>query len=459
MAHRIVLALVAVLAAGPVVRAGDPTLPEGASLRLGEVRFRAGGEVLELHFSPDGSELTSRVALGDTRTRTTLWDAAEGLPLAVTMEPRRPGPRVRWSATAIPSTTRGVEISSEGVPVVRDYAAGKDVVRLTGHFARVCAVAVSPDGRRIATASVDGLIRVWEAAKYRPLREAAGHSAAVRSLELAPDGRTLLSLGGDGTARVWDVASGRERRAFAVPPGARVGFTGDGAALRIGSTARDLVTGLEITSPLPGSVAPVNLERASLPGLVAALSPDGRTLAIARSDGSIDLCETGSLQVRRTLAGHAGPCLDLLFTPDGTRLLSASADHSILVWPVRVRDVALTAELKRETDATVLWSRMAYGKGTESYPAMARLAADPDAAVKMAKLCLKPGGATNPVADGRAVELLESLGTLEARALLRELAEEESAAARVRESRAALTRLGDVRYSRDGVRTIGGSKP
>jgi len=464
MSQRFQFALTAVLLNCALGSGADPTLPDGAVLRLGDTRFRAGGAVSDLHFSADGTELTSRVALDGDRTRTTLWEVASGLPLAVTTEPRRPGARMRWSATSIPNSPRGIAIGDDGVPVVRDYTEEKDVARLTGHFARVSAVAVSPDGKRIATASADGFIRVWDAATFRPLHETLGHTAAVRSLELSPDGRTLLTVGADRTARVWDLATGRERRAFALLAGPHAAFTPDGAAIRIPTAervlVRDLVTGLEITSPAPRgepSQAGV-IEWLRGAGAVAA-SPDGRTVALGRRDGRIELLETASLQVRRTLPGHAGACLDLLFTPDGTRLVSAGADHSVLVWPVRLRDVSLTAELKRETDAAALWSRMAYAKGPESYPAMARLAADPAGAAKMARFCLKPGGVANPVADARAVELLESLGTLEARALLRELAEDESDAVRVRESRAALTRLGDVRYSRDGVRNIGGTRP
>ena len=100
-----------------------------------------------------------------------------------------------------------------------------------------------------------------------------------------------------------------------------------------------------------------------------------------------------------------------------------------------------------------------YQLSDDPYPAMARLTADPGAAVKMAKRCLKPGDASNPIADARAVELLEAIGSVEARALLRELAEDETDTVRLRESRAALTRLGDVRSHGDGVRTVGGTRP
>jgi hypothetical protein len=456
MSHRIGLALCFTLI-GASLRAADPTLPAGASHRLGDARFRAGGEVHDLHFSPDGAELTSRVDIGNDRDRSTLWNVKTGLPLAVFSGPRQPGSRVRWAATDIPDTTLGIQIGDDGVPVVRDFAAKKDLARLTGHFARVSAVAVSPDGTKLATASSDGLIRVWDAATFRPLHEPAGHSALVRSLELAPDGRTLLTVGNDRTARVWDLATGRERRAFKIPTGSQPAFSSDAVAVCIpgpdGDVFRDLVTGLQITSPVEkGPNPPWNLKR-------IAVSPDGRTAAVGRSNGSIDLVELLTLQVRRTLAGHDGPCREVIFTPDGTRLISTGTDHCVYVWPVRVRDVPLAEGLKRETDGTALWNTMAYGRASESYSAMARLAAEPAAAIAMAKRCLKPGAASNPIADARAVELLEAVGGAESRAILRELASEESATTRSRESRAALTRLGDAMWSRDGVRTIGGTKP
>src|SRR5262249_3085629 len=162
------------------------------------------------------------------------------------------------------------------------------------------------------------------------------------SLELAPDGRSLLTVGNDRTVRIWDLATGKERRTFAVPADSRPAFSADAAAVCIptagGDVFRALVTGLEITSPvIKGTAVWPKLER-------FAVSPDGRTVALGRSDGTIDLCETASLQVRRTLAGHDGPCREMLFTPDGSRLISAGADHCVYVWPVRVRDMPMDEE-------------------------------------------------------------------------------------------------------------------
>ena len=136
------------------------------------------------------------------------------------------------------------------------------------------------------------------------------------------------------------------------------------------------------------------------------------------------------------------------FTPDGARLLTASGDHTVLVWDMRLRSVPLPYALKNETDFAKLWAVLTTGKAEPAYLAMARMARDPDPALGMAKAKLKPvakgdrdAGATR-VADGRAIELLESLGTAESRAFLKELAAGDRSAFRTREAGRAVERLG-----------------
>jgi WD40 repeat protein len=308
---------------------------------------------------------------------------------------------------------------------------------------------------------------VWDAATLRPLVETTGHTAAVRTVDVSPDGRLALTIGADRSARVWNLATGREVRAFPLPPDVRPTLTPDGAAVRIPLpdrvVLRDLVTGLEITSASPGEPPPESFPVATAllrrVGLCVAVSPDGRTAAVGDRTGAVELYELATGQVRRVLVGHRGACLDVAFTPDGSRLLSAGADQVVLVWGVRVRDVPLPDVVKRETSAVKLWDRMTHGGGVEAYQAMARLAADPAAAVKMARLRLKPGTEAAPIGEARVVELLEAVGTVDARALLRDLADDEADGVRFRTARAALARLGEPRYDRNVIRPVGGTMP
>jgi hypothetical protein len=158
------------------------------------------------------------------------------------------------------------------------------------------------------------------------------------------------------------------------------------------------------------------------------------------------VCEIATGAGRRKLAGHRGAVRVLGFTPDGTRLLTAGGDHTVLVWDVRLQNVPLPEAIKNETNAVKLWDTLASGKAEDAYLAMARLARDPEAALKIAKMKLKPATKNardtdaTKLADSRAIELLESLDTEASFALLKELADGYADAFRTQEAKRAIER-------------------
>ena len=77
------------------------------------------------------------------------------------------------------------------------------------HRLGVECVAWSPDGGRLAPASFDGTVRVWDAATGATLAVLEGHTGWVLSVAWSPDGGRLASASFDGTVRVWDAATGR----------------------------------------------------------------------------------------------------------------------------------------------------------------------------------------------------------------------------------------------------------
>jgi WD40 domain-containing protein len=430
-----------------MIQSAEP-LPAGAVARLGDTRFRADGPVRQLRFSTDGRVIHGWVSADDGVLRPMDWDTDSGMRI----EPRDAGEPPDQPENAVPAVrlerNRVLTAGPGNVGIVWDADARKELARLGGHVGTVRAVAASPDGRRLATGDAEGLVRLWDAERYLPLPGPRGHTGAVRAVQFSADGKRAMTTGDDQTARVWDLTTGRELRAFATNAAIDLNAAGTGAIVRTGETTtiRDVVTGLEMIPPdganRSSAVLPARYEARSVPGE----SPCGRIRAQLRGDAFIELREASTDEVRRVLHGERKTLRVLGFTPDGSRLLTASADHTILVWDVRLQATPLPDAIKCETKAVKLWEMMCMGSANEAYVAMARLAAEPPAAVRMARFRLTPARSSDQetaakrLADSRAVELLEALGTEESRVFLKELAEGDRSTWLRREARRAVER-------------------
>ncbi len=287
------------------------------------------GQVLSAVFSPDGTHVVT--ASQDQTAR--LWDAATVKEITVLRGHAAP----LSSAAYSPDGTRVVTASEDKTVRLWDVATGKEIVFLRGHTAAVNSAAYSPDGTRVVTASDDKTAQVWDVATGAPNVILRGHDGQVYSAAYSPDGTRIVTASEDKTARLWDAATGRQIAVFIGHDGLvfSAAYSPDGTRIATASedrTARlwDAVTGKQI------AVLSGHNDRV----FSAAFSPNGTRIATASRDKTARLWDAATGKQVAVLRGHDDAVWRAAFSPDGTRVVTASADGTARIW-----DAATGAEI------------------------------------------------------------------------------------------------------------------
>jgi RNA polymerase sigma factor (sigma-70 family) len=480
-------------------RYGDP-LPPGAVARLGTVRWRSIGLSYFLEFSPDDRVLASvcwdRVILWDAATgrqlrrmslpvspangraftpdgktllvldgsgTITFWDVATGKRVRTLALPRdKAGERYAYGMRLSPDGSLLAVQDSTGKPLLLDAVSGRLVHALGSAGAGFDTVAFAPDGKTIATSAYTEKgfqIKLWDVATGKLVRDIGGpKKPPIYDLTFSPDGKTLACSNG-AQVSLMDVATDKEISRFDAPERSAwsLHFTSDYDDTTAPHQVRvwDAATGTEL-GHFEGRATDVS---------ALAFSPDGRRLVSGLRDGSVlvwdlttlprppalDLPPGGLPALWTDLAGSdAGRANRAAWTlavhPDAAiPFLKEHVPPAAAVDERQVRRWIADLDSDRfETRATA--AKELEAAGAQAAPALrAALAGKPSPEVRKQAEALLGGLRLVRLPELlrrlRAIQVLERIGSSEARAVLDRLAHGAVAARETRDAAAALHRL------------------
>jgi WD40 repeat protein len=211
-------------------------------------------------------------------------------------------PDGKYIASAAGTVAVGADGVADNSLILWDASTGQIVRRFEGHTDRVYGVAFSPDGQQILSTSQDNTLILWNTNTGEMIRHLVGHTRPVWSVVFTPDGKRAVSSSGDATLILWDLETGEIVRRYEGHQG-------------------------EI----------VNID----------VSPDGKWIVSGGfEDNQIILWDLETGEMVKQLSGHESGVVCVVFSPDGKQILSGGIDSYLILW-----DVATGTEIRRFTQS------------------------------------------------------------------------------------------------------------
>lgn len=273
-----------------------------------------GGPVRAIAVAPDGASAMT----GSFDQSAILWNLTDGAAEAVL--------RFHQGAVNAVAAVPGLGFATgaeDGRIALRRGKAPEPEQVLDGHKGPIAALAVSPDGSRLASASWDETVRVVSL-RDGSARVLEGHKGPVNGVAFLPSGG-VVSAGYDATLRIWPADAGAERIVTLPAPLNGVVIAPDGEIAVAAADGRLRLFG-------PDGEARAEIAVGETPLIALAMSADGTTIAAGGLRGQVALIDRRTRGIRATLVGPGLPVWSLAFLPDGKQLLSGGADRLVRRW-------------------------------------------------------------------------------------------------------------------------------
>ncbi len=233
---------------------------------------------------------------------------------------------------------------------------------LVEHGAPVSAVAINPFGHVFASGGNMGKLKLWampdaphrfgeQVELHLPLVEVQAHDKKINALAFSPDGSRLVTASDDASARLWS-ASGKR---LGTPQ-----LDHDGP---VRAVAFNPASGVLVTASAAGNIRLWNARGERLQSIVGhdgaaiaalAFKPDGTRLVSGADDGTLRIWDAESMSpVTGIIRGHQGAVNTVAFSPDGLLFASGGSDENIHVWDVNGKVIAVVREHEAQINSLV----------------------------------------------------------------------------------------------------------
>jgi len=250
-----------------------------------------------------------------------------------------PEQRAAARLTVFSPDSKKLAVGGTGVIFLWDLTTGQCVSTLSGHAGDVNALAFSADGKRLASGGEDHAVKVWDLETGRETLTLARHKDRVTALAFSPDGKRLASGSDDKTVILWDTATGEAVKVITDHAGGltAAAFSPDGKWLATGGLDKRML----LWDFAGGNDPPKAIEQKDAVAALA-FSPDSQALAAAvgpytGGEARFGLCEVtlwnaGAWDERKKLPPVGAGLTALAFTPDGTGVVTATFDRTLVIW-------------------------------------------------------------------------------------------------------------------------------